>query len=120
MEGIEKIREGLYIKKSFDGYRVVYPWKNDDGTSNWFNILVGGTWWSLIKVSILVFIILAVSWSYAHDTKSCRELINDPCKFLPTINSYCSQDTNNLKEGILYDESEQSPFVLVPPTEVLG
>ncbi len=89
MKGVEKIREGLYIKKSFDGYRVVHPMKNDDGSTNWFNILTGGNWWSLLKTLFLLFIIFAVSLSYLHDTKACRELISDPCEFLPAITDFC-------------------------------
>jgi len=89
MKDVEKIREGLYIKKSFDGYRVVHPIKNDDGTFNWFNILTGGNYWMLVKFLIILFLILAMTWSYAHDTKACRELMENPCELLPNITDFC-------------------------------
>lgn len=107
-EPIEKIREGLYIKKSFDGYRVVYPYKNDDGTINWFSILTGGNWWKLVKLLFLLAIILGVSFSYAHDTKNCREMISNPCKIFPSVESY-----NHYCSSYLYNtELEEKIFSL--------
>lgn len=85
----EKIREGLYIRKDKFGYKIIYPYKNDDGTINWFNVLTGGTWWKLVKVVVIVFLILGMSWGYYHDTKTCRELMSDPCNLLPNISRYC-------------------------------
>jgi len=91
MKNIEKIRDGLYVKESFDGYRVVYPYKNDDGSTNWFNIFTGGNYWKLAKLAFILFVILGVSWSYRVDTKNCREFINNPCRFLPNITAFCTE-----------------------------
>jgi hypothetical protein len=85
---IEKIRDGLYVKKSFGKYRVVYPIKNDDGTTNWFNILIGGTWGKFITVLFVIAIILGVTFSYMHDTKTCREMVSNPCKMFPNLDTY--------------------------------
>lgn len=110
MSDIEKIRDGLYVKKSFDGYRVVYPTKNDDGTINWFNVLTGGTWWKLVKLLFVFLIIAAMIWSYARDTSTCRELISHPCNLLPNITAFCTQDytypmlTGNFSEVIDNDK----------------
>ena len=89
---IEKIREGLYVKKSFDGYRVVYPYRNEDGSLNLFNILTGGNYWKLVKVGIILLLILGMSWAYARDTEACRDLISNPCKYYSNISLYCTQD----------------------------
>jgi len=73
MDNVEKIREGLYIKKGFDGYRVVYPMKNEDGSMNWKNIISGGSYWNFVKIAIILGIIVFLTWSYMHDTRECRE-----------------------------------------------
>ena len=85
----EKIREGLYIKKSFDGYRVVYPIKNEDGTLNWFNLLTGGSYWNLVKTMLVLLLILGITYSYYRDTKMCRDLIENPCDHLVNITNFC-------------------------------
>jgi len=61
-KGIEKIEtskgEVINVKKSkFFGWGIVYPWKNEDGSWNWFNILTGGSWAKVIIIAIIVLII---------------------------------------------------------------
>ena len=91
----EKIREGLYLKKSFDGYRVVHPIRNTDGSLNWFNILTGGNWWKVAKLILILLLVLGMSWSYLRDTKQCRDLIENPCPHLPDISAFCLQQEEN-------------------------
>lgn len=74
------ITNGVCLKKSFDGYRVIYPYKNEDGSLNWRNIILGGNWWKFIKVMLVILVILVACYSYARDTRVCRELISDPCQ----------------------------------------
>lgn len=78
---IEKIRDGLYVKESFDGYRVVYPMKNDDGTFNWRNILLGGNYWKFMKTLFIIFVLLGISWSYVHDINAYKSIAEDPCGY---------------------------------------
>ena len=89
MEGVDKIREGLYVKKSFDGYRVVHPIKNDDGTWNWFNLFTGGSCWNWVKVILVMALIFFVTWSYMHDVKAYREITDkifeDPIGWCSTV-----------------------------------
>jgi hypothetical protein len=117
MKEIEKIREGVYIQKSFGRYKVVYPINNDNGTPNWFNILTGGTWGKLLTTLFVIAIILGVTFSYMHDTKTCREMVSNPCKVftnLDTYKHYCVYENNPLnitdfwnKDGeIIYGEKE--------------
>lgn len=96
---IEKIREGLYIKKDKFGYKVIYPIKNDDGTTNWFNLLTGGTWYKLIFTIIVVLLILGMCYSYYHDVKACLEFQNNICDYLPNISAHCVQPTYFNFEG---------------------
>ena len=86
---IEKIRDGLYVKKSFDGYRVVHPWENENGTINWFNVFTGGSYWNLIKLLVILAIIFGMVYSYVHDIGNCINLQNNICSYLPNISAYC-------------------------------
>lgn len=110
MGEIEKIREGLYVKKSFDGYRVVYPSKNEDGTLNWFNIITGGNYWKLIKTLLILLLIFAITWSYWHDVKSYREFQKNICDYLPNITNSCFkiQINNSLDNLIILNWSKEN------------
>lgn len=99
----EKIDEGVYLDKDKFGYKLVYPFKNEDGSLNWFNIAVGGNWYSLIKTIGFVLLIIFMSWSYAHDVKECREVMAAPCEACQAIGGFDSGDywedaINNLTE----------------------
>ena len=108
MSEIEKIREGLYVKKSLGSYRVIYPLRNEDGSRNWFNILTGGSYWNLVKVILIVSIILLMVWSYQRDIRVCTEFVNniiaDPIAFCLNITitqeptGYLMPDINFTKE----------------------
>jgi hypothetical protein len=91
MKDVEKIREGLYIKKSFDGYRVIHPIKREDGTINWFNLFTGGSYWNWVKLAIILIIIYFMTWSYLRDIRVCRELTEtireDPYAFCMNVTS---------------------------------
>lgn len=84
MAGIEKIRDDLYIKKGWDGYRVVYPNRKDlnkpfnfKDNCNWKNILFGGHWsWSLKLLLFLIALYFFVQM-YLHDTALCREYVKE-------------------------------------------
>lgn len=73
MKDVEKIREGLYVKKGFDGYRIIHPWKNEDGTINYKNLLCHGSYWNLLKLGFILFILLGLSYGYYHDVKVYKE-----------------------------------------------
>ena len=48
--------EKVYMKKDWLGWRIVNPIKNEDGSLNWFNILVGG---KRNLVNLIVILIIA-------------------------------------------------------------
>lgn len=51
--------EDVHIKKDkLKGWKVIKPWKNPDGSLNWFNILTGGSWSNLLL--IIIFVVLAI------------------------------------------------------------
>lgn len=81
--------EKVFLKKSFDGWRVVHPFKKEDGTTDWFVVFTGGTWWNFFKTLLIVLLILAVTLSYAHDTQECRDLMENLCDYATNITDYC-------------------------------
>lgn len=80
MRNIEKINlndETIHLKKSYDGWRVVYPLKNEDGSYNWFNIITGGSYWKLFTVLLIVAIILGVIWEYHTNLSYCAKVLSN-------------------------------------------
>jgi len=62
------VEEKVYLKKSKAfGWSVVHPYRNEDGTINWFNFLIGGSWWNLLIVGIVMFLILGCVYQYSMD-----------------------------------------------------
>lgn len=90
---IKKIQvdgENVYLKKSnWFGWGIIYPWKNEAGSINWFNLLTGGTWAKLILVILIVFLILVAISEY---TKNISTLIN--CFDNPLTLNDCIQAFN--------------------------
>lgn len=69
--------EKIYVKKNiiFSGYRVVFPPKDENGKYNIPNLLFGG-FSNLFKLIIILLLISAMMWSYAHDTAECKVLLS--------------------------------------------
>jgi hypothetical protein len=114
---IEKIRDGLYIKKSFGSYSVVYPIKKDLEqpwslkNTNWKNFLLGGSWLYALKILIVMGIVIFFIWGYKHDTQACREFNNDIYnKCYQVIYGYYPNITlNNNTSGIFLNNSLYLP-----------
>lgn len=68
--------EKVYLRKGYDGWRVVYPIKNEDGSFNWFNFITGGSWYKLVYLGILVLIILGVFYEYSSNLAFCKDLLS--------------------------------------------
>lgn len=95
MDKIEKIKDDLYIKKGWDGYRVVYPIKKDINlpwsleNTNWTNFF--GQWHFWLKSIVILAIIYFVLQSYIHDTQECRD-------FIQNISLVCTQYMNSINQ----------------------
>ena len=94
MKGIIKVedlpeQEKIYLKESFDGWRVVNPNRNEDGTLNWKNIISGGNWWKLFAIAIVVLVILGVLYEYSDNMKTYHECFDDEIKL-----NICKQSIN--------------------------
>jgi len=78
---IEKIRGDLYIKKGWDGYRVVYPIKKEldkpfsRKNAHWKNILIGGHWSRPLKLLLFLIALYLFTQMYLADTKLCRDFV---------------------------------------------
>jgi len=72
--------ETIYLKKNSKlGYKVIYPWKKENYKPykecsnfkewkkgiNWFNLWTGGSWWNLLIVFIIVFVVLGLLYEYS-------------------------------------------------------
>lgn len=93
MGNIEKIRDDLYVKKGWDGYRVVYPLRKDitlplvRGNINWTNVV--GQWHFWLKGLVFLIILYVFMQFYLSDTRECRD-------FITNMDTVCSQYQCNL------------------------
>lgn len=71
-------KEKIYLKKSRFGYRVVNPIRNNDGSYNLKNLLIGGSWINIIIVGIIVTVILGCLWEYSTNVSNLLECIKNP------------------------------------------
>ena len=75
--------EKVYLKKDFLGWRVVEPWKNEDGIINTFNLLLGGKR-NLFMLAIILIIILLVFVGLKENIAQYKEIAKSPCNFCST------------------------------------
>jgi hypothetical protein len=75
-EKVKKIQvsdtESVYMRRGLDGWRIVYPIKNDDDTWNWNNILYFGSPWRFVKWCIVLALFLLLIWGYNADVSACK------------------------------------------------
>ena len=88
--------EKVSLKKGKFGYRVIHPIKNEDGTTNWINLLIGG-WGNFFKLIAILLIIGGIFYGFHEVTSSCSDLAKNPCKYtnLDCSNRNNYQDNNN-------------------------
>ena len=98
---VEKILLGsdtIHLKKDIGGWRIIYPLKNDDGTLNMKNLLIGGNYINFAKTIFVLLCLLLLTWSYAHDMKQCSEIANyavtNPCEWCEIITKARLADNN--------------------------
>jgi len=88
------LEDKVYLKKDYFGWRVVQPIKNDDGSYNWLNLLVGGARNGLFLLGILL-ILGFLMWSHYHDIQAIQDnygkIATNPLGWCRDI---CSGDSN--------------------------
>ena len=88
MNKIEEIKPNLFVQKigESDSYRVVHPLKKNIygrftwGNIHWKNLITGGSWSNFFTILFVVALLVYLAWGYAHDTRECRELLENPQK----------------------------------------
>ncbi len=68
----------VHLKKDLLGWHVIYPWKNSDGSINWFNLLAGGNWWHLSVMILAVIIISLAIFEYTHNINILISCFDNP------------------------------------------
>lgn len=81
-QGDHKLKDGVYLRKEKDNYRLIYPvkkdlsqpfsfknihWKNFIGIQNWLSTLI-------------IILVIVMSLTYMRDTELCREIVANPYK----------------------------------------
>jgi hypothetical protein len=81
----------VYLKKDFLGWRIVHPWRDENYSINWINVLIGG-WRNLVTLIILVSFLLWIQYdtnNQISDYKDyCETISKDPIKFCTDIGFY--------------------------------
>lgn len=71
----------IYVKDNkIFGPKVVYPYKNEDGTINWFNLMFGGKG-NLISSIITLGIVVMLLIGFGSQLNQCRDMAANPCKY---------------------------------------
>jgi hypothetical protein len=107
--------DGSYLKKDMFGYSIIYPYKNNDGSLNWFNIWTGGSWAKLIVTLLIVSLIIFSVYAYKTDVKTCYEVIENPCDYCnlnPTM-----INTNLILPDNIYINSSSSQVAFIRENE---
>ena len=84
------LEDKVYMKKDYFGWRVVQPIKNPDGTTNWLNLLLGGSRNALFLLAILLIVGFMV-WSHYHDVAAIQanyaNISADPIGWCKNVNA---------------------------------
>lgn len=69
--------EEVYLKKGIDGWRIVHPIKNEDGSWNWNNLILGGSIWNFLKILFVILVLVLIMFAYHYDTQKCTETLKN-------------------------------------------
>lgn len=72
----------VYLKKDLFGYRVVEPWKNEDGKINWFNFLLGGKR-NLFILGVIFIVLLLAYYGFNEAIAVYKDTAKNPCNYCP-------------------------------------
>lgn len=68
----------IALVETKESVRIVHPWKNKDGSINWFNIFTGGSWKNLIiGIAITILLLLAI-WEFYSGRKTLLDCFRVP------------------------------------------
>ena len=87
--------EKVYLKKDFMGWRVVEPYKNPDGSYNWFNLLLGGKR-NLFILAFLLVICFLLYFGVKEIIANETIVSQNPCAFCKDCQAQCRQVISGL------------------------
>ena len=68
MEKVFVKEDLIHLKKSnIFGWSVIHPYKNEDGSINWFNLITGGSWANFFMWIFITLIIVGVIIEYTNN-----------------------------------------------------
>jgi len=73
-------KESIFLKKDFLGWKIVHPIRNEDGSLNWLNMLVGGKR-NLFNLSMFFVILVLVILGINELISQYAIVANAPCEF---------------------------------------
>ncbi len=86
---VEEKGEKIFLRKSFFGWKVIFPIRID-GKIVWRNMIAGGSWWNLVWVALIVLIILGITYEYSIAVTSlnkCMEQTISCCANNPFVSA---------------------------------
>ena len=78
MKGVKEVvvdGETINLKKGMFGWGVVYPWRNKDGSMNWFNFITGGSWLGFFFTLFIVAVIVLAIIDYSSILRIANECL---------------------------------------------
>jgi len=66
--------EDIYLRKTFMGWGIIYPYKSDNKI-NWKNLIAGGSWIKLIILIVTIIIILGCVTEYSNTLRIANECL---------------------------------------------
>jgi len=84
--------EKVYLKKDILGWRVVHPIKNEDGTTNWFNLIFGSKS-NMVFLIMLLIVGVALYFGVNELLSAYKDVNANPCLYCED----CANFFNNIK-----------------------
>ena len=103
MKGIFKVEElpadaKIYLKKDFFGWRVVQPYKNEDGSMNWFNFITGG--WKNLTILLLLLVFGYIAYMGVTELISNYRLVaQNPCAYCTDCQAHTRQVISTIQKN---------------------
>lgn len=85
---VELDNKKVFVSQRGDNFRVVKPWRNENGSINWFNFLTGGSWLNLILTIGVVLIILGLMWEYNNNIQTLLDCFEVPGRLQSCIEQF--------------------------------
>lgn len=102
-QNVYKINKHEYLKINKGKGRIITPIKKDINkpftfkNCDYFNLFISGGWGNLLKIAIIILLLAGLSWSYARDTRVCRDIVGN-------FTDKCIEALSGSQSNILLDK----------------